>query len=95
MTSSNTMDTLPYERELEDGRVVSVIFMMYSYRLCVGDGLRYDDGWCYPHDLGQAFVIACAEEWDGEGDPADGWIKQLSTGRRRYGGDPAREYVDR
>lgn len=84
-----------YERDLEDGRVVHVVQMLFSRRICIGDGTGYSDGWCYPNDLGAVFVVTAAELWDGEGDPPDGWIKQLSTGRRRWGGDPAREYVER
>lgn len=46
--------------------------------------------------LGCPFVIAAAKAWDGTGDPPDGWIKQqLSTGRRRTNGDPAKEFVER
>lgn len=81
-----------YERELADGRVVSVNTMLFSYRICVSSfPLTYDDGWCYPHDLGREFVIAAACGWNGQGDPADGWIKHLGSGRYRAGGDPRRE----
>lgn len=82
-----------YERELPDGQQISVVQMIFSRRICIGGPYCYDDGWCYPNDLGLLFVVAAAEEWDGEGDPPDGWIKQVSTGRRRPDGDPAREFV--
>lgn len=85
-----------YERTLADGRVVSVEQMIFNRRVCISSfPLTYDDGWCYPGDLGVAFVVAAAKAWDGDGDPPPGWIKQVSTGRRRHGGDPAREYVAR
>lgn len=82
-----------YEHTLEDGRTVSVLQMIYSRRITIGTGLFYDDGWCYPNDLGVPFVLAAAEDWDGDGDPPHGWIKNVSTGRFRPGGDPTKEYV--
>lgn len=84
-----------YERTLPDGREISVMLMVFNFRVCIGDGLCYDDGWCYPHSLGRDFVLEAADSWNGIGDPPDGWIKQLSTGRRRENGDPMREYVER
>lgn len=84
-----------YERQLPDGREISVTLLIFNYRICIGDHSTYDDGWCYPHTLGKAFVLAAARAWDGEGDPPDGWIKHLGSGRRRTDGDPAREYVER
>lgn len=85
-----------YERVLPDGREISVLLMIFSYRICIGDdyGYGYSDGWCYPHGLGSAFVIAAAESWDGTGDPADGWVKHIGSSRRRPNGDPAQEYVE-
>lgn len=84
-----------YERQLPDGRIITVLAMIFNYRIAIGEGWEYSDGWCYPRDLGKAFVLAAAQAWDGEGDPPDGWIKHLGSGRRRTDGDPAREYVER
>lgn len=84
-----------YERDLPDGRQISVLGMIFNFRLCIGDGkTAYDDGYCYPQDLGLPFVLAAAEEWDGTNDPADGWTKHIGSGRKRPGGDPTKEYVD-
>jgi hypothetical protein len=78
-----------YTRELPDGRTVSVWRMLYTDRLCIGFGeLGYDRAWCYPHGL----AVPAAEEWDGDGDPPDGWVKEVGTERRRIDGDPAKEF---
>lgn len=81
-----------YQRELDDGRVIVVYQMFYNARICIGPANEptYDDAWCYPD---QATALKAAAEWDGEGDPPVGWIKQVGTGRRRVDGDPSREYV--
>jgi hypothetical protein len=84
-----------YEKDLPDGRQVCVMLMIFNFRITIGDDLTVFDGWCYPQDLGKEFVISAAESWDGEGDPPDGWIKQISTGRRRKNGDPNQEYVQK
>lgn len=91
-----------YERTLDDGRILAVYQMLFTTRICIGpnDGLTYEDGWCYPNT---DRALHCAEIWDGEGDPGVGWIKQISTGRRRSDGpggfhgrgDPDKEYVMR
>lgn len=81
-----------YEKELADGRVIVVYRMLYTTRICIGpSGWQvYDDFWCYEAEL---LALAAAASWDGEGDPADGWIKHGGTGRRRPNGDPTKEYV--
>lgn len=80
-----------YVREIDDGWVICVLRMAFSDRVCLGrieDTFTYDDGWCYPV---RALALRAAQTWDGKGDPPDGWIKQLSTGRCRRDGDPKRE----
>lgn len=87
--------TCVYHKGLGDGRTVSVHQMLLgNWRLCIGPTgeQHYDDGWCY-HDL--VLVMQAATQWDGEGDPPDGWVRQLSTGRRRTDGDPEQEYIQR
>lgn len=34
------------------------------------------------------------EKWNGDGEP-QGWERHLGTGRRRPGGDVAKEYVEK
>lgn len=40
-----------------------------------------------------AQAIAAAEVWDGKGDAPVGWFRHPQSGRRRTGGDPAKEYL--
>lgn len=82
-----------YERDLDDGREITVHLMLFTTRICIGPkGEGYDRGWCYPD---ARVAIAAAMAWDGEGDPPDGWIKEVGTERRRVDGDPAQEYIAR
>lgn len=82
-------------RNLEDGRVIVLYPMIYTWRLCVGQQMDggYDRGWCYPKGSLAPALIALAH-WDGNDDPVDGWIKEVGVGRRRPDGDPAREYIE-
>jgi hypothetical protein len=67
--------------------------MGFNVRLCIGDAddsTGYDDGWCYPKSSYGLAVQAWAE-WSGDGDPPDGWIKNINTGRRRPDGTPESE----
>lgn len=82
-----------YVKFIEDGWVISVHRYTYSDRVCLGrieHPYGYEDGWCYPD---RALAMRAAFEWDGKGDPPDGWVKQLSTDRCRVDGDPARESI--
>lgn len=85
-----------YRRELDDGREIVVYPMLFTDRVCIGltGEHGYDRAWCYPkeHPMGRSIATAAAEEWDGEGDPPEGWIKEVGTERRRPDGDPAREF---
>jgi len=86
-------DYLSY-RLLDDGRGVWLLPMFAgNLRLAIGDpgSLWYDDGWCYQADRTDAAWTA-ALGWDGEGEP-EGWYRHPDTGRRRPGGDPAKEHV--
>lgn len=85
------------ERVLDNGLQIDVCAMTFGKaRLCVGIAPTrehgYEDGWCYEDAV---VALAAAETWDGEGDPPDGWHRQISTGRRRTDGDPEQEYVHR
>jgi hypothetical protein len=49
----------------------------------------YGDRWCYESVWDAMEALAA---WDGEGEP-QGWHRHPDTGRRREGGDPAKEEV--
>lgn len=53
------------------------------------DLIGYSNRWCYEHGLARPAWLA----WGGNGEPL-GWHRHPSSGRRRPGGDPAREYVE-
>jgi hypothetical protein len=38
--------------------------------------------------------VRALKEWDGKGDPPDGWMRNPYDGRRRPDGDPARQYIE-
>lgn len=80
-----------YVRDLPNGDEIVVHRMIYTTRICVGEqgGFGYRRAWCYPNP---AVAVLAAEAWDGEGDPPDGWVKEVGTERRRVGGDPEREF---
>lgn len=75
-----------------DGRRIAIIPLMYTAAVVIGRPHQltwYDDRWCY-HTVTDALTAARA--WDGTGEP-DGWHRHPDTGRRRPGGDPAREEI--
>lgn len=80
-----------YWRELPDEMEIVVYKMLYNTRLSVGDGMCLIDGYCY---ASPARAMEAAAVWDGEGDPLDGWHKNIRSGRRRPDGDPKQEYVE-
>lgn len=62
-------------------------------RLCIGvyGAGWYEDVWDYETLSG---AIIAMEAWDGTpGTSPEGWYRHLKTGRRRPGGDPAKEYI--
>jgi hypothetical protein len=83
-----------YKRRLENGRTVYLIYQLFNFRLAIGwtheEQSGYDDFYCYTHEFTAAFAFL---SWDGQGDPMDGWIRHGASGRRRPGGDPAREFI--
>lgn len=40
-------------------------------------------------------AIAAARVWDGKGDAPVGWFRHPQSGRRREGGDPSKEKIQR
>lgn len=90
----DTIDEHGYfaRKTLPDGRIAALATMLYTTRLLwfhPGDQPR--EFWCYPH-LVEA--VAAFYVWDGEGDPADGWVKHHPSHRRRIDGDPATERIE-
>lgn len=79
-----------YAKEIAPGHYIGVTRMIFTMRVWVGDATGIWRAYCYPWTPEGA--IAAARHWDGEGDPPDGWIKEVGTERRRIDGDPAREY---
>lgn len=71
-------------RDLDDGLMLTLYQMMFTYRLCVGpqgEGF-YDRAWCYePRFVDD--VIEALTTWDGKGDPPGRWLKEVGTERRR------------
>jgi hypothetical protein len=86
-----------HARVLPDGRIVCLLPLFFgALRLGIGprDSQQFDDVWDY---LGDEPGIDCgwlaAIGWDGEGEP-EGWYRHHRTGRRRPGGDPAKEVIN-
>lgn len=76
---------------LPDGRVVSITQMIGSTMLAVGQNAQtWDEAWDYPNALD---CLIAAVNWDGTGEPEDGWERHQPSERRRPHGDPTREYV--
>lgn len=63
-----------------------------GYQLSIGQDSRvYEDTWFYNPEQGEEawrHVLG----WDGKGEPA-GWFRHPRSGRRREGGDPAKEII--
>lgn len=65
-------------RELNDGRVIGVSPMLYTFGLMVGcDEHGYQYRYCYER---AADVRAAFDAWDGTGDPPGPWIKRKGLG---------------
>lgn len=82
-----------YRRELGDEYEVVVYPMTFGKaRLCIGrvGDAGYERGYCYENP---AIAVSAAVLWNGQGDPLDGWHREVSSGRRRQNGDPTKETV--
>jgi hypothetical protein len=84
-----------YYRRLPNGYEITVWPLMWGkWQLSAGPtGLGVFD--TTYHYADRASALAAAEAWDGQGDPLHGWFRHVQTGRRREGGDRARESVRR
>lgn len=93
---------------LDDGRIrvkstpwchVDIRLMFFNARICetpLDNDYVCERGWCYTGATLQEALLRAAGaalEWDGGPDTEpQGWIKEVSSQRKRPGGDPAREY---
>lgn len=82
-------DTAIFVKEIAPGYFVGATGMIFTTRVWVGDSTSVIRAFCYEDP---EVALAAARAWDGDGDPPDGWIKEVGTERRRINGDPAREY---
>jgi len=75
-----------------DGIYAAIKPLMYHWTMVVGlvgDRMSYEDRWCFET---RQMAEQGLREWSGEGEPV-GWHRNPRTGRRRPGGNPAKEYV--
>ena len=84
-------------RRIDNVRYMAVQPFLYTHGIIWGyiadAKYGYEDRWCYP----QATVaVAAASAWDGNAPWTEpqGWIKHVTTGRRRPDGDASKEYID-
>jgi hypothetical protein len=78
-----------------DGRWVALAPMIYTTAILVGaigDQSSYDDRWCYDSHATAIVGLALWIVRQCQGEPT-GWSRHPASGRRREGGDPAREHV--
>ena len=82
-----------YTRTLPDGRVLAVerLFGRQALLSLRAPWSHVQDGWVY---ASLETALAAARAWDGHEEPS-GWLRHPKSGRRRPGGDPAREYIRR
>jgi hypothetical protein len=77
-------------RAFPNGRDACLTQLMFTCAIIADiEYWGYGDRWCYET---YAKAKAALDAWDGEGEPA-GWHRHPDTGRRREGGDPAKEEV--
>lgn len=68
-------------REVPGRGVCGVFRFIYTWGLCWGlDGGGYRGRYCYG---GQMEAMVALEQWSGEGDPREGWIKYKGEGGER------------
>lgn len=83
-----------YRRELPHGRVLHLAPGGHNSRLTLSlvDAVGPEGSWCYTaYDEAWQAVLG----WNGEGDPPDGWIRHIQSGRRRHDGTTATEFWNR
>lgn len=71
-------------KEIGGGLWLCVAPMITTRRLMICDPGSVHEFWCYPYDTASLeYVLAAWENFDGTGDPADGWVKHHPSHRRR------------
>ena len=81
----------PDYRFYPNGRNAALCPFMFTWAILADlHTLGYEERWCYDTEAGAKAAFAA---WNGEGEPT-GWHRHPATGRRRPGGDPAKEYVN-
>lgn len=71
-------------KHLEHGVWIVLMPMITTYRLAVCTESSVLDFFCYPYGTTtRDQAMAAFDAWDGQGEPADGWVKHHATGRRR------------
>jgi hypothetical protein len=82
-------------RELPDGQWLVVYKMIFTAKLTIGPDPEehgwFDDSWCYENEK---HALIAMYLWNGEGEP-EGWHRHPHSGRRRPGGDPSLEYINK
>ena len=87
-----------FVRPLPDGRVLYLAPLLTGATLGISIDATvcvYQNRWDYPSDEALCPYDAqwrAALGWDGDGEP-EGWYRHPQSGRRRPGGDPAKEHV--
>lgn len=71
-------------KEIGGGLWTCVAPMITTHRLMVCDFAYVHAYWCYPYDMVPLdYVLEAWANFDGIGDPADGWVKHHPSRRRR------------
>lgn len=80
-------------KDCENGLEIFLYPMGANVRVCVGliDSQFIDKAWCYDRSK-ITELKSVLTQWNGIGDPPDGWHREVNTGRRRDNGDPEKEH---
>lgn len=82
------------DKAIGDGLYAAIKPLMFHWVLItgkIGDREGYIDRWCYEN---RQKAEAALHAWDGTGEPV-GWHRHPKTSRRRVGGNPEKEYIER
>ena len=72
-----------YGREVSEGLWICVAQMIHTWRIMLCDPGGVHEFWCYPQEeFSPHIVIIWAQEFSGQGDPHEGWVKHHPSHRR-------------